>query len=341
MTIRANHITILRIALLPLPYFLLYKGTLGRVAAILVFAVLGLTDYFDGVLARRYGVTPLGKLLDPIADKIFMAVIMVCLVDLQILPYWLVLPIFMRESLVAEIRGNGISLEVTELAKIKTAIQMGASGVMLLLDTYRNKVVLASFLSGALISTVFLAVALFVRDGDLSQRMRWALILLGLALFLCILLPPKGIYLSYGFITVAITLVSGGQYFLKGLPALFARGTVPVLKTLMACLFPIIPVYLIPFTPHRALWALILLLSMEYAIEGLDTLSLQSGGMDLSGLKTILIMPLVLVVLALGSSKSWMPGLDISGGLFVSVWIYGTYFIVDLILNKDIVFNRL
>ena len=74
MKIRANHLTILRIILLPLPYFLIYGDIRARIAALAAFTLIGFTDYLDGLLARRDGSTPLGKLLDPLADKICIAV---------------------------------------------------------------------------------------------------------------------------------------------------------------------------------------------------------------------------------------------------------------------------
>lgn len=337
MTLRANHLTVLRVLLLPLPYFLLYQGIWGRVAALLIFTALGLTDYLDGLLARRHGATRLGKLLDPIADKIFLVVIVVCLIDLDILPFWLAIPIFLRESLVAEIRRTGIQLEVTELAKIKTTIQMAASGLMFLLDTFKSKIVLVAFLSGAELATIFLAVALFIRDGRLSSRMHWAIGLLGLALVLGMTLPQRAIYLTYGSAVVIITLVSGGVYFVKGIPALFSKGRVCILKALLTCIFPILPLWLIQDLSHNGLWAIILILSMEYAAQGLDAI-ITPFRKDLSLFKSLFIIPLAMVLLTSAKIGLPFPGLDVHLALILTVSLYAFYLILDLIYNKDVVF---
>ena len=208
MKIRANHLTALRIILLPLPYFLLYGGNGARIAALAALTLLGLTDYLDGLLARRDGSTPLGKLLDPIADKIFIAVFMVPLVDLGILPLWIVWPIFFREFLVTELRrfytASRRQLRVTELAKIKTTLQMIGAGLILITDMFPDKSVLISFLSGALLATLFLSVGLYWRDGHLSTRMQTALILLVLGLAVGLVLRASQISLGQLFSVIRL-----------------------------------------------------------------------------------------------------------------------------------------
>ncbi len=333
MTLRANHLTVLRVILLPLPYFLIYQGTYGRVAALLIFTALGITDYLDGFLARRQGTTRLGKLLDPIADKIFLVVIMVCLVDLEILPYWLVIPIFMRESLVAEIRRAGITLEVTELAKIKTTIQMAASGLIFLLDTFHSKVVLVAFLSGAILATLFLAVALFIRDGTISSRMKWALGLLGLALFFAVLLPEKAIFLSYGVFIVIITLVSGGQYILKGIPEIISKGPSQCVRALITTIFPIFPLVAMGDLDHQDIWAVLVVLSLEYATQGLDAMERGDTGIDLSRIKAYVLLPVLSLLLI------W-PGIDTHMAFKTGAFLYATYLLGDFILNKKVVFDN-
>jgi len=337
MTLRANPLTVLRVLLLPLPYFLLYQGIWGRVAALFIFTALGLTDYLDGLLARRHGATRLGKLLDPIADKIFLVVIVVCLIDLDILPFWLAVPIFLRESQVAEIRRTGIKLEVTELAKIKTTIQMAASGLMFLLDTFKSKIVLVAFLSGAELATLFLAVALFIRDGQLSSRMHWAIGLLGLALVLGMTLTERGIYLAYGSAVVIITLISGGVYFVNGIPALFSKGKLGILRALLTCIFPIFPLWLIQDLSHDGLWAVILILSMEYAAQGLDAIATPFRK-DFSKVKSLFIVPLAMILLISAKIGFPIPGLDAHVALILTVFLLAFYLVLDLIYNKDVVF---
>ena len=333
MTLRANHLTLLRVILLPLPYLLIYQGTSGRVAALLIFTALGITDYLDGLLARRQGTTRLGKLLDPIADKIFLVVIMVSLVDLDILPNWLVIPIFMRESLVAEIRRAGVTLEVTELAKIKTTIQMTASGLIFLLDTFHSKVVLVAFLSGALLATVFLAIALYMREATISSRMKWALGLLGLALFFGVLLPERSISLVYGISIVIITLVSGGLYIVKGVPEVVSKGPSHFIQALITTIFPVFPLTAMGGLDHRGVWAVLMILSLEYAAQGLDALKIGDTRLDLSRMKAYLLLPLISSILI------W-PGIDRYAAFKTGVLLYTLYLFFDVVFNKKVVFDN-
>ena len=89
----------------------------------------GLTDVLDGYIARRYNIiTDFGKLMDPLADKIFMTTAFVMLVDKQCLPGWVAVVILSREFMVTGLRllaakkGEVISADIT--GKIKTLTQM-------------------------------------------------------------------------------------------------------------------------------------------------------------------------------------------------------------------------
>lgn len=95
-----NVLTLLRLALLPLVWSDLVSGRLVR-ATVLV-ALLGLTDWFDGYLARRLDqLSRLGKLLDPIGDRALLIVVGIGAIVAGILPTWLVAVLLAREALVA------------------------------------------------------------------------------------------------------------------------------------------------------------------------------------------------------------------------------------------------
>jgi len=301
MLITANRLTLLRIVLLPLPYFLLYGGTWARVTALAAFALLGLTDYLDGLLARRQGVTELGKLLDPIADKIFLAACLIPLVDLGILPLWLVWIIFLREYLVTEIRtfltGLGMNLPVSELAKIKTTLQMTGAGLILLCDTFPDKTVTAAFLAGALLATVFLAVGLYWRDGGLSQRIRMALFLLALGLFLLLALDTRGVIMAYGLVMLLVTMISGGGYLLKGIPVCMGQGAAKMLGLLSSISVPLVA---LAFSGRAEglNWLIILIMAAEFSSQGIDMWAARTGGRDISTWKKYLAAPAVLAAFA-------------------------------------------
>lgn len=99
-------------------------------AAALGFAILaGLTDLLDGWLARRYQVvTDFGKLMDPLADKIFMAATFILLVEFKLLPGWVAVVVLAREFLVTGLRllatNKGEVIPADSTGKLKTFLQM-------------------------------------------------------------------------------------------------------------------------------------------------------------------------------------------------------------------------
>ena len=304
MKIRANHLTALRIILLPLPYFLLYGGNRAKIAALLAFTLLGLTDYLDGLLGRRDGSTPLGRLLDPIADKIFIAVTLIPLADLGILPLWIVWPIFFREFLVTELRrfcmASKRQLRVTELAKIKTALQMVGAGLILITDMFPDKSVLIAFLSGALLATLFLAVGLYWRDGHLSTRMQTALSLLILGLAVGLVLRPSQIIITYALIMLGITLVSGSRYLVAGLPECLRRGLPAAGRLTASLILPLLSIALMPLAPKGMTSLVVLILALEFGGQGLEMWTVQKRKIDISWIKIRILVPGALLSLVSG-----------------------------------------
>lgn len=72
-----------------------------RILAVVFFFIAAATDYLDGWTARRFGqISDLGKILDPLADKLYVAGVVLLLLILGILPLWLVLPILLRDLLI-------------------------------------------------------------------------------------------------------------------------------------------------------------------------------------------------------------------------------------------------
>jgi len=97
--------------------------------ALALFLVATLTDYLDGVIARRRDlITDFGKLMDPLADKILTAAAFICLLPMQALPGWVVIIIIAREFLITGLRllagAKGVILPAEKLGKHKTAWQM-------------------------------------------------------------------------------------------------------------------------------------------------------------------------------------------------------------------------
>ncbi len=99
-----------------------------------LFAVAMSTDWFDGRMARRHGHTsPLGSLLDPVADKILVLAVLVMLVQAGVSPGWMVAAIVAREFLVSGLRlaamERGVVLHARDLGKLKTWSQAIAAAV--------------------------------------------------------------------------------------------------------------------------------------------------------------------------------------------------------------------
>jgi CDP-diacylglycerol--glycerol-3-phosphate 3-phosphatidyltransferase len=133
-----NALTLLRIFLVPLLVVVLLTRVAGHVyfgAAIFALAVA--TDYFDGYFARRRNeVTRLGILLDPLADKLLMAAAFLSLVEMGLLPAWVVMIILARELAVTGFRnvaaGRGVLIGASALGKAKMVTQVAAVLLFLL-----------------------------------------------------------------------------------------------------------------------------------------------------------------------------------------------------------------
>jgi CDP-diacylglycerol--glycerol-3-phosphate 3-phosphatidyltransferase len=98
------------------------------------FCVAMTTDWFDGRLARRRGRTsPLGSLLDPIADKVLVLAVLVMLVGERVAPAWMVAAIVVREVLITGLRQaaieRGVVLAARDLGKLKTWAQAIAAAL--------------------------------------------------------------------------------------------------------------------------------------------------------------------------------------------------------------------
>jgi cardiolipin synthase len=139
-----NLLTLSRIAAIPLLVCLVAaRYPVTDFIACVVFSVAAITDYFDGKLARsRRQQSDLGRMLDPIADKLLVGAVLMMLVGTERLSNLALYPavvIMLREILVSGLReylaGIRIGLPVTNLAKWKTGFQMGALGTLLAGDS--------------------------------------------------------------------------------------------------------------------------------------------------------------------------------------------------------------
>ncbi|PZU48666.1 MAG: CDP-diacylglycerol--glycerol-3-phosphate 3-phosphatidyltransferase [Sphingomonas sp.] len=136
-----NLLTLSRIFAVPLFVILMWNASwMGYTAAFLLYCLAGITDYIDGYLARAQGtVSKLGVFLDPVADKIMVAAVIVMLIHNDNIIGWHVIPalvIILREITVSGLREflatARVSLPVSQLAKWKTTFQMVSLGALIL-----------------------------------------------------------------------------------------------------------------------------------------------------------------------------------------------------------------
>ena len=117
-----------------IPFFVVFMltplgGAAGKWIALGIFVIASLTDTLDGYLARRDNlVTNFGKFMDPLADKLLVCSAMICLVEMDRLPAWIVIIIIGREFIISGFRliasDNGIVIAASYWGKFKTVSQM-------------------------------------------------------------------------------------------------------------------------------------------------------------------------------------------------------------------------
>lgn len=167
-----NKLTILRVIMIPFFVFslLVYDGTnqcLRYVAAV-IFVVASLTDLLDGKIARKYNlVTNFGKFMDPLADKLLVCSALICMVELNQLPAWMVIVIISREFIISGFRlvasDKGVVIAASYWGKWKTTFQM-IGVVLLILNIEKLSVVTTIVIWIALILTVISLIDYIVKN---------------------------------------------------------------------------------------------------------------------------------------------------------------------------------
>ena len=181
-----NKLTILRIFMIPVFILLMWlpSSLLGEMSilqsqipilhflAMFVFAIASITDYLDGVIARKYHlVTNFGKFADPLADKMLVMTAFIMLVSLNLAPAWVVSIIVCRELAVTGLRlllvTDGEVMAAAWPGKIKTATQMLAI-LFLLTDNLFFKAIGVPIgqilLYSCLVFTIYSGVDYFVKN---------------------------------------------------------------------------------------------------------------------------------------------------------------------------------
>lgn len=138
-----NVLTYIRILMIPLVLLVLERDSrLYGFYAACIFAAACATDFLDGYLARKLNqITILGKLIDPLADKLIVAATLIIMVPMGRVPSWIVIILLSREFAITGLRGiaasEGLVIAASPLGKHKTAFQMLAIFSLLIHYTYR------------------------------------------------------------------------------------------------------------------------------------------------------------------------------------------------------------
>ncbi len=139
-----NALTLLRIFIVPLLVVVLltnvaenWFGTPRYLLGLSLFVIAALTDLFDGMLARKWKqVSKVGKLLDPIADKLLISAALISLVEHQLAPAWAVVVIVGREFAVTGLRSiaatDGVVISASGMGKFKMVAQVVTVGLLIL-----------------------------------------------------------------------------------------------------------------------------------------------------------------------------------------------------------------
>lgn len=126
-----NKITIARVFMIPLFLIVYLTNVLpyNNIIAVSIFIIASLTDALDGYLARKNNlVTNFGKFADPLADKLLVSAALICFVQLQLVPAWIIIVIISREFIISGFRlvasDNGVVIAASYWGKFKTTSQM-------------------------------------------------------------------------------------------------------------------------------------------------------------------------------------------------------------------------
>ena len=274
--ITANQVTLLRLVLLPIGALLMYHGVAAKWAAFGFMTILGCTDFVDGWLARRYGSTELGRLMDPIADKVFVMVGYMPFIDLKWLPAWQIGLFLLREYVITGLRSayerRHISPRTTLLAKIKAWAQMAGCGVIFMFQMVPERAMLIALIAGTAVALLCILVRYVVK------RVFWwgALIFGG---WVAALLLPQLLYGSAAATSslmgsiILITWMSGWGYVTPVGPLLWQRqlDASDWVRILGGIAVPVV-LLLAQAGGELPTWAIMLTMGLELAAGGLDNL---------------------------------------------------------------------
>lgn len=279
--------TLARLLPMPLLSWWIYLGCIATsatdrnfyfISGLVVGTLIGSTDFVDGWLARKYGPTVLGGLLDPIADKVFIAFAYTPFAASGLIPAWACAAMFVREFFVTALRSayeqRNLTLKTSYLGKAKTWAQMQGIGVMVMFPILGNGSAMRAIIIAGIVTPIVAMTLLW-----LIKRKFWrGALFMSLAFVALYLVNQRNdARLSMNAIMigiVAITWISGADYLVVGWRQLRGRGDfgrADAVRLIGAIALPILLFVALRNTP-LGLWAVLIGLAAELAVGGLDNL---------------------------------------------------------------------
>ena len=170
-----NKLTILRVIMIPffIVFLLIPITPYDNWIALAIFIVASITDLLDGKIARKYNlVTNIGKFMDPLADKLLVCSALICLIELNRIPAWMVIVIIAREFIISGFRlvasDSVVVISASYWGKFKTTFQMVAV-CLLIADIAAIQVVTQIVLWIAVILTVVSLVDYLIKNKDVMK----------------------------------------------------------------------------------------------------------------------------------------------------------------------------
>ena len=284
--ITANQVTLARLVPMPLLAWLIYKGGEQGFAhnpymtsALIAGTLIGCTDWVDGMLARKYGPTVLGGLLDPIADKVFVAFAYMPFADpaVALVPAWACALMFVREFFVTALRSayeqRDLTLKTSYLAKVKTWTQMQGIGMMLLFPLVDNDRFIFWLLVAGIVVPLIVLIGFYVKR---KKIWRGAFVMFGgFGAILAVQEIDKRYTIGALMVAVvALTWISAFDYLAVGWRQLRGRGDfarADLVRLVGSITIPTL-IFTVLVKTNAPRWPLFLIISVELAAGGLDNL---------------------------------------------------------------------
>ncbi|HUQ08308.1 MAG TPA: CDP-alcohol phosphatidyltransferase family protein [Kofleriaceae bacterium] len=283
--ITANMVTFARLIPMPLVSWWVYQGQTSTGIdkdslwlALVVGTLIGCTDFIDGYLARKHGPTVLGGLMDPIADKVFIAFAYMPFADTGLVPAWVCALMFVREFFVTGLRSayeqRDLSLKTSYLAKAKTWTQMQGIGVIVLFPLTEGGRVMEWLFWTGIFGPLVAAGALWA----IKKKLWRGAFFMSAAFVAVMIVYKRGDHLFTMkfcmFVIVAITWISAFDYVIGGWKQLRGRGDftrADLVRLVSSVVTPATVFAALAESPAPA-WPVITVIAVELAMGGLDNL---------------------------------------------------------------------